>query len=366
MPILVNTGQFETWDDNLGSENHWRWCRGDILAMRAKWENHLGSVLVHPGAGHFNWDERIATYVSMFIEKAAKYRIPKEPAPAGEFPKLIDLRQEDGWLTDHTLTTPPNFKTAAYKDYKGDPSMAFWHLDEELARANETFGQTRGKKLQLVTVLKDDEPQPNAWMQSIDLAPMADGITMRVQADFVKKTPRVFAFPKEPYAIGHAAGPIRFRLIGSWGGGGEQVGPDVFRIRFDRFTLANRRPGLMFMAYHPGDDEYTYTEQPCSIKFPTENKHGKPQTITFAEIPDQQIGAAPLRLRATSDAGLPVHFCVIAGPAALDGDTLTFTKAPAKAKLPIAVTVAAYQWGRSVAPLVQSAPHVERTFRINE
>jgi hypothetical protein len=242
--------------------------------------------------------------------------------------------------------------------------MAFWHLDEELARANEAFGQTDGKKLQLVTVLDDGKALENAWMQNIDLKPMKDGITMQVRAGFVDVTPTVFATPNEPYAIGHAGGPIQFRLIGSWGGGGEQVGPDAFRITFDRFTLAGNRPGLMFMAYHPGDDTYAYAEQPCSIKFPRVNKQGKPQTITFADIPDQQLGAQPIGLHATSDAGLPVRFCVIAGPARIDGSMLTLTRIPPRTKFPVKVTVCAYQWGHSVEPLVQSAETVEQTFRI--
>ena len=378
VPVLVITGQYETWNEELGSEHHWRWCRGDMLAWRAKWKNFLGGVLVQPGAGHFNWDEKVAAYVAMFVEKAARARLPEpggresevgglKSESGGRKPWGAELRQlskADGWLTDHTLMTPSNFKTAAYKDYKGDPSMAFWHLDEELARANEAFGQTQGKKLQLVTVLDKGKPLENSWMQSIDLDPMEDGITMKVAADFVKETPKVFAFPKEPYAIGHARGPIQYRLIGSWGGGGEQVGPDSFRIRFDRFTFANKRPGLMFMAYHPGDDDYAYTEQPCSIKFPKENRQGNAQTITFDEIPDQQQGVEEIELSASSDAGMPVRFAVIEGPVKLEGNKLLFTKIPPRAKFPVRVTIAAYQWGRSVEPKVQTAETVERSFLI--
>jgi len=366
VPILVITGQYETWNPKQSSEHHWRWCRGDILAMRAKWDQCLASVLVHPGAGHFNWDDKLAGHVAMFIEKAARYRIPRQPAPAGEEPKLNDLTLESGWLTDHTLTPPVNFLTAAYKDYKGDPSMAFWHLDEELARANEEFCQTKGKKLQLVTVLDNGKKLKSAWMQSIELQPEKDGITMRVRADFVDETPVQFASPGQPYEIGHADGPIKFRLIGSWGGGGEQVGPDMVRIKFDRFTIASRRPGLMFMAYHPGNEEYAYAEQSCSIRFPKVNRKGKDQTITFAELADQKLGAKEIELHATSDAGLPVRFCVIAGPAKVEGSKLIFTRAPPRAKFPIGVTVAAYQWGRSTEPMVQSAECVERSFSITE
>ena len=387
VPVLVITGQYETWNEELGCEHHWRWCRGDMLAWRAKWKNFLGSVLVQPGAGHFNWDEKVAAYVAMFVEKAARARLPgssyqlsvassqldedESGSPTDHrslntdnFPKLKSLQLQDGWLTDHTLTTPVNVPTAAYRDYAGDPAMAFWHMDEELARANEAFGQTHGRKLQLVTVLRDGEPRPNAWMQSIDLDPMEDGITMKVAADFVKETPEVFSFPRKPCAIGHAEGAIQYRLIGSWGGGGEQVGPDRFRVRFDRFSFANKRPGLMFMAYHPGDDDYAYTEQPCSISFPKENKEGKPQAITFAEIPDQTQGVQEVELRARSDAGLPVRFAVIEGPVKLDGSKLIFTEIPPRAKFPVKVTVAAYQWGRSVEPKIRTAEEVERSFVI--
>lgn len=370
VPVLVITGQYETWDPQLGSEHHWRWCRGDILAWRAKWPNFLGSVLVQPGATHFNWDEQVAAYVAMFIEKAAQARLPgigdQSSGIRDHFPKLKSLQLRDGWLTDHTLTTPVNVPTAPYADYAGDPTMAFWHLDEELARANEAFGQTHDKQLQLVSVLDDATPLEAKWMQHIDFQPLEDGITMQVEADFIDHAPSVFAFPKPPYPIGHAPGPIRYRLIGSWGGGGEQVAADTFRIKFDRFTLANKRPGLMFMAYHPGNEEYAYAEQPCSINFPKTNQQGKQQTITFDEIPDQQLGASAVTMSARSDAGLPVHFAVIEGPVKLEGHTLIFTQIPPRTKFPIKVTVAAYQWGRSVEPKVQSAKTVERTFLIKD
>jgi predicted esterase len=367
VPTLVITGQYETWNPKQGSEHHWRWCRADMLAWRAKWLNFLGSVLVQPGAGHFNWNDKVAAHVSMFIQKAAQARIPKAKAPAGQYPKLKVIKKEDGWLTDNTLTTPSNVKTAAYKDYTGDPSMAFWHIDEELARANEAFGQTHGKKLQLVTAVdKDGKSVASGWMQGIDFVPQEDGITMSVKADFVKQTPDVFQTAGNPATLGHAKGPIQFRLIGSWGGGGEQVNANTFRIRFDRFTLASGRPGVMFMMWHPGDTHYAYTEQPCSLKFPRVNKQGKDQVITFDTIPNQKAGVRSIDLKAASDADMPVRFAVIDGPVMLDGNKLVFTKVPPRATYPIHVTIAAYQWGRHVVPKVKSATTVYQHFKIQK
>jgi len=367
VPLLVITGQYETWNPKQSAEHHWRWCRGDILAMRAKWNAALLSVLVQPGAGHFNWDEDLARYVAMFIEKAAQRRVPREQAPRGERPVLSKLPLDSGWLTDNTLVTPVRYPAALYADYTGDPTMAFWHLDEELARANEDYGtRDHGKKPQLVTFLDDGKPLEPAWIQKVTFRPLDDGLTVRVAAGFVDTPTATFRNAGFPGNLAHADGPIQFRLFGGWGGGGEQVGPDTFRIRFDRFMFARRQEeaSLMVMAYHPGNAEFAFAEQPCSIQFPWRNTEGTPQTITFAEIANQQAGVTEIELKATSDAGLPVQFCVIQGPAVIERNTLELTAIPPCTKFPVRVTVMAYQWGRSVEPLVQSAEPVEQTFRI--
>ena len=56
---------------------------------------------------------------------------------------------------------------------------------------------------------------------------------------------------------------------------------------------------------------------------------------------------------------------MIDGPAEIAGSTLEPTTIPPRTKMPVKVTVTAYQWGRSTEPLVQSAEPVERTFLIN-
>ena len=52
---------------------------------------------------------------------------------------------------------------------------------------------------------------------------------------------------------------------------------------------------LMIMAYHPGDKEYAYTEQPVGIPYP-KNEVGAAQTIDFPQIADQKMGAKPFTL----------------------------------------------------------------------
>jgi hypothetical protein len=43
---------------------------------------------------------------------------------------------------------------------------------------------------------------------------------------------------------------------------------------------------------------------------------------------------------------------------------LIFTPVPPRSRLPLTVTVGAWQWGRATDPAVQTAPVVEQQFRI--
>jgi hypothetical protein len=71
-------------------------------------------------------------------------------------------------------------------------------------------------------------------------------------------------------------------------------------------------------------------------------------------------------MQATSDAGLPVYYCVRESPATITGDTLTFTQISPRSNYPVIVTVVAWQWGRSLTPQVKTAMPVEQTFLITK
>ena len=72
------------------------------------------------------------------------------------------------WLTDLTLLKEPRYPAAPYKEFTGDPTLAFWQFDEEMAKANETYvARDRGKKLQMVTFLQDGKPLAPAWIQGL-------------------------------------------------------------------------------------------------------------------------------------------------------------------------------------------------------
>jgi hypothetical protein len=100
------------------------------------------------------------------------------------------------------------------------------------------------------------------------------------------------------------------------------------------------------------------------MKIPLALSEGAEPHISFPPLPDQKRGSKSLRLTATSDANAPVYYYVMAGPAEVNGETLVFTKIPPRAKLPIEVTVVAWQWGRNSEPKLKSAVPVERTLCI--
>ncbi len=392
VPVLAVSGEYESWGSPKEPlDKHWRALRGGLLDMRGSYDEALVNEVVQPGAGHYSWEEPLARHVAMFIQKAARYRIPAAmsgttgavvsgtlvsgttgalvsgavnvttpPLPPG---KLNHLPLESGWLTDITLLTPSDYAPAPFNQFNQDPTLAFWHLDAEIAKATEGFeASRRGKVDQRVTFVQDGVPLAAGAIESLKFEPVDDGMTVKLKADFLTKTPEGVANAGKPLA--RAPGQIKFRLVGGDGGGGEQTGPDTMRIRFDNFQMSRRTNNLQVIAFQEGDEKFAYAEQAAQIAYPEKNTEGAPQTIDFPKIEDTKAGAASITLAATSSSGLRVEYYVRNGPAVVDGTNLKLTSIPPRSKYPVKVTVVAYQWGRTIDPLFQSAEPVERTFSI--
>ena len=92
--------------------------------------------------------------------------------------------------------------------------------------------------------VQNGAPLPAAWNQALTFQPRldSDGLTVKLKATFAEKAPPEYF--GAPNSLGHADGPIKYRLFGGWSGGGEQVGPDTFRICFDRFSILKGAGGL--------------------------------------------------------------------------------------------------------------------------
>ncbi|MEY3898568.1 MAG: hypothetical protein RLZZ214_4090 [Verrucomicrobiota bacterium] len=75
-------------------------------------------------------------------------------------------------------------------------------------------------------------------------------------------------------------------------------------------------------------------------------------------------GTKSVDLTASSDAGLPVSFFIVSGPATVRGGRLEFTSIPPRTRFPIEITVAAWQWGRHLDPKIKTAEIVRQTFQL--
>jgi hypothetical protein len=136
-------------------------------------------------------------------------------------------------------------------------------------------------------------------------------------------------------------------------------------MQYDNLAPATERARVTFLAFSEGDAQYRYTEQVGMMPRGFSGlQRGTPQTITFPPLGDLQVGGGPVKLQATSDAGLPVEYYVASGPATVADGQLRIAEVPVRATFPIPVRVVACQFGRGIEPLVQTAPPVEQTVRI--
>lgn len=399
IPVLMMVGQFDqfggTMRDEVGRET-WEGGRDALAAFRAQDERNLGSLVVEPGAGHFAWSHRNAAYLALFIRKAAQARVPKTwPIDAAQPIALRTIDPGSGWLTDLTIKTAGSSAPAPYDQYQGPITNTAWHFDPEMAEAsvayhaggvpnraatvrerNDAASLTDARGSANTAFAKQDQFiqwQDPCWVDAgarffftkIDW--VGDGQTFEVHPVYAATVPGQHdgkgpRWPQAGKPVGHANTPILVRPVG---GPVVVAGPNRLRIQFDALAPASEGSRVTFLASSKGDVEYRYTEHIGMLPRGFRGlKNGKPQTISFAPIGNLKAKAPPQTLHATSDAGLPVEFYVAYGPAIVTNGWLRIVELPARAQYPLPVKVVAYQFGRGVEPLVQTAAPVEQVLQI--
>lgn len=368
VPCLESMGEYEAADT---------WSR-EGLSERQQHPLMPLSMLANPGQGHFAATDAKVEYLALYLQKAIQYRVPKN-WDGQSAPKLIPIDPtKTGWLVDKWhRDQPPAAPAAPVGEYKGDPKQAFWFFDGELARATEKYeAVARGLKPQLIGYMQDGKmvPQRNEHLQvDLKFEPAADGITFKLSGAFYDRvpggSPRLPDWAQAPVGspLGHSTNG--FISIDPVCGPVKKLNADTFTVEFQKETLLEtnaRRYELVLAATHPGDAEFKPAVQQAHLFIPARNLQGMEQHLTFPPIPDQMAGTKSVQLRATSDAGVPVHYVVREGPAEVAGDGLRFTPIPPRTKFPVKVTVIAWQYGRSSEPCLQSAQPIERTFNIVE
>lgn len=366
VPGLTTIGEYEWANQRMG----------DGVKLRVEHPQAALSALSEPAAGHFAASPGKIAYLALYLRKAAGYRLPANaPLDKPVALKAIDPTRE-GWLADRwRQDQPPKAPAAPVGAYTGDQAETFWYFDEELAQATEALqAEYRYKKGQLLGYVQNSAvvPQTQGTHQQVNLAflPMADGISFRLAGTFLdtvpKGRPEKWVGLAEGLPVAHATGggPVVIERIC---GPVVQTGPDTFAVNFYRMGLDNpkRSNDIWLAAWHPGDEHFKRAVQQAQMRIPIRNTQGTAQEITFPPLPDQRAGASgELKLAATASSGLPVSYYVLAGPAVVGGDVLRLTGIPPRSKFPVKVTVVAWQYGRNIAPKVQSAVPVEQSFLI--
>ena len=358
VPVLSAIGTCDEWDQQKKDMlNQWK----DVSfyhkheRRRAKTPEWPGSLVIEGGSGHFECTEPMALVIAQYIRAAAKARLSADGSPV-----LRPVNLDDGYVAGLPLPGAKVLPPTRYKDCAPDARSLPWYFDEPLAKAACAMANINWSAQTQVAVFADEagKPVPFGYRGIISPLPFVtgdDGVTFHLGATFLDKIPEGFVHAGMP--LGHAHGkPIIEWICGPVA----PVGGNRFRVALDRTWPDSP---IFLQVWHPGDGEFRHSVQPGEIKL-NPNKQGRPQTITFDAIPDQSLAVKTISLHATSSAGLPVQFFVRVGPAEIHGDRLVLTAIPARSKMPVTVTVAAWQWGRVSEGAVQTAEIVERSFHV--
>ena len=384
-PALVIYGTAQEWaqdkpDTNKNTTFLDRWSSNashydSVVNERKSHPDWALTYALDGQSGHFDCSEKVVAMTASYIDKVSKARLPKD---GGTNLAALDLTK--GFLAEipapgHTAMPPLAWGDATNKALP-------WFFDKESAEEAQELGNVDWKaKSQLpafadtngtvmpfifngissIAINAQPKPYTNAATGTVTNAPVivtdSDGIIFHLKGVLLDRIPDNF--------VGAGAGEKLEKTPGEpvveWMNGCiEPLGNGAFRIAVDR----NWPNVATYMAVRqPGTADVRGVVQPAGINLREMNSEGKVQKITFDAIPDVKAGTASLPLKAVSDSGLPVRFFVDAGPAVIDGDKLVFTKIPAKAKLPLTVTVGAWQFGRWAEPKIKKADIVKQSFK---
>lgn len=366
IPGLMVMSEGEWWEDRLVP----------LLRFRAAHPKAPLALLADVGHGHFDATDALVERLALFLRKAVELRLPREAS--GELRAVLP---EDGWLVERWRPgEAPRQAAAPYARYAGDKNEAFWCADAELAASFEALqGEGRGKLRQQVAFVQAGSLAPISSSHAgieLKFLPEADGLSFRLGGAFIEPLPQrspraakdkvpqpTVVSPTKAAPDQHAAGDVVLLPIT---GPARKKGAELFEVAFDRtFNPAIKRGGdIWLLALNPGDARFKGAVQQALLRIPKFSE-GRPQRILFPALPDLKAGTARIvPLSASSDAGAPVRYYVLEGPAVIEDGALVLTPVPPRAKFPLTITVVAWQLGRGTEPKLQTAEPVTQSFNL--
>lgn len=359
-PALVVYGTAQEWgQDKIDIRTRWNDVAVACDGIQAARKNHPGwplSYIIDGHSGHFDCSDRLTHYFARYIDAMAKARLADDGSPV-----LKPVKLESGFVADLPL---PGHEGRPAKPASLNESLP-WYFDQAAAQEAQAFAAINWQADSQFPAFIDDKghvlPCRFNGIADLDLRSMTmepDGITFTLGGILLDRIPDNFVAAGEK--LGKAPGiPEMEWLCGPVA----PLGGGRFRIVLDRSWLGG---GTTYLCLRQkGSETLRGVVQPMRIDLRMmSNRDGQPQKITFEKLNDVEAGTAAIPLVARSDAGLPVEFFVVAGPAIIKDGKLVFTRIPPRSRFPIEVTVAAWQWGRSAEPKVKTAEIVMQTVKM--
>jgi len=252
IPGLMVEGEYEWWEARVRP----------ALAFRMMYPESCVSFLCDTGRGHFDCGEQTAEYLAKFIEKSIEQRLcadgtlrkvdPRQGWLASRF--IPDLPENDGSnkgkLSDAASLTYAD--AAPWADYRGDRHDAFWYFDQEMAGLTmERYRQTRGKRMQSVTVEQDGKAlKADGSPLKVEFHPEKDGKTFHLKAVYQGRE--------------HGKNKPRVEVIC---GGVEKVNDNTFRIVDYEAGYDNPRRcySVWLCAVADADEQFKGAVQPITL-----------------------------------------------------------------------------------------------------
>lgn len=353
----------------LGTGQEWGQTKGDLretyvtdAAHYSAWIRDRAasswplSLIVESGTGHFYCSDAMAAHFGRYISAACRARLSTDGSPA-----LRPVNLASGVLAHLPLPGQTDLTVTSYPESNDTTRARPWFFDAALARDAQTITATAWDAAPQFALFTSDDPgvqiEPFALNSVTKLTITTDGeftvratLADRIPEPFVAAGTALARAPGEP-SVEWICGPFA-PVPGS---------PGRFQVSLDRAW--ENGSASYIIARHEGDATHRRIVQPANLML-KENSTGTPQKITFPALADIPLGTKSLTLAAVADSGLPVTYFVVSGPAIIREGQLVFTPLPPRSRLPVEITVAAWQWGRATEPQIRTAPIVRQTFRM--
>lgn len=362
VPVLVAFGTAQEWgQDQIDIRTRWNDVDGaykKIVTERKNNPNWPLSYIIDGSSGHFDCSEELVSYFAKYINLVAKYRLSSDGNPI-----LKPVQINSGFLAHMPISKDYDKPVVTYPNLKSEEIGLPWFFDRKSAEEAQNFARINWKATTQIPAFMDSNENisPFTFNGISKLVPAEmgkDGITFSFKPVMLDKIPSNFLIGAGDPLVKTNYNPTIEWLCGQF----KPIGENQFRISLDRM-YPNMTSYLGVR--QKGDENIRTVFQPGGLTFP-KNNTGITQNISFEKIEDVHVGAKSVQLVASSDSGLEVNFYVVAGPAIVEGNKLIFTKIPPKSKFPITVTVAAWQWGRSVEPKIKMAEIIKQNFLIKK